>query len=106
MKTKLFYIIGIALVAQAVLLVQGGEQRFVHRTAGNAVVGAAVQICSLSGACQLPKPTDADGKIESMLAEDGYKALIVSVPDGYVKPDNYVNFDEGSYTLTITIELE
>ena len=79
---------------------------YVKDTAGNAVVGAAVQICSLSGACQLPKATDADGKIESMLAEDGYKALIVSVPAGYVKPADYVNFEEGSYTLTITIELE
>ncbi len=81
---------------------------YVKDTAGNAIAGAAVQICSLSGACQLPKVTDAEGKIESALVEDGYKALVISVPEGYVKPANdaYVNFDAGSYTLTITIELE
>ena len=81
---------------------------YVKNTAGEAVSGVGVQICALSGACQLPKNTDAEGKIESKLPEDGYKALIVSVPAGYVKPagDAYVMFESGSYTLTITLELE
>ena len=79
---------------------------YVKNTAGEAISGVAVQICSLSGACQLPKVTDEEGKIESALVEDGYKALIISVPQGYVKPADYINFESDSYTLTITLELE
>jgi len=82
---------------------------YVKNTAGEAISGVGVQICSISDdgiGCLMPKPTDAEGKIESVLPEDRYKAILVSVPEGYVKPADYVNFEEGSYTLTITIELE
>lgn len=79
---------------------------YVKDAAGNAISGVAVQICSASGACQLPKETDSEGKIESQLTEDSYKALIVDAPAGYVKPADYIMFEAGSKTLTITLELE
>ena len=52
-------------------------------------------------------PTERIDKIESRLAEDGYKALIVSVPEGYVKPEptEYFYFEAGEYSLTVILEL-
>lgn len=95
-----------ATVTLAAAVVDPTYTVYVKNTAGEAISGVGVQICALSGACQLPKNTDAEGKIESELPEDGYKALIVSVPAGYVKPADYIMFESGSYTLTITLELE
>jgi uncharacterized surface anchored protein len=95
-----------ATVTLAAAVVNPTYTVYVKDAAGNAVADVAVQICSLSGACQIPKPTDAEGKIESELPEDGYKALIVEVPAGYVKPADYILFETGSYTLTIVLELE
>ena len=97
---------GAATVTLAAAVVNPTYTVYVKDTAGNAIADVAVQICALSGACQIPKPTDAEGKIESRLPEDSYKALIVSVPEGYVKPADYIMFESGSYTLTITLELE
>ena len=77
---------------------------YVKDAAGNAIEGVAVQLCSLSGACQLPKMTDAEGKIASALTPDSYKALIVSAPEGYVVPADYVMLDGN--TVTIVLELE
>ena len=79
---------------------------YVKNAAGEAISGVAVQICSASGACQLPKVTDAEGKIESRLTADSYKALILSAPEDYVVPADYIYFDAGNNTLTITLELK
>ncbi|MBR2929727.1 MAG: Ig-like domain-containing protein [Clostridia bacterium] len=77
---------------------------YVKDASGAPIKGAAVQICSLSGSCQLPKMTDDEGKIQSVLPSDGYKAKIVSAA-GYVLPtenEGYINFD--GETLTIVLE--
>ena len=75
---------------------------YVKDASGNPIAGAAVQICSLSGACQLPKLTDAEGKIESSLIEDSYKAIVISAPDAYEVSADYSYID--NYTVTIVLE--
>ncbi len=68
---------------------------------GNAVVGAMVQICS--DKC-LPGITDAEGVAKFVVAEDEYKASVLSA-EGYAvdTTENYY-FDDGSYELTITLQ--
>ena len=75
---------------------------YVKDASGNPIAGAAVQICSLSGACQLPKVTDEEGKIESSLIEDSYKAIVISAPDAYKVSADYSYID--NYTVTIVLE--
>ena len=75
---------------------------YVKDVNGNPIVGAAVQICSLSEACQYPKETDAEGKIESSLVEDSYKARVLSAPADYEVSKDYSYFD--NYTVTIVLK--
>lgn len=75
---------------------------YVKDASGNPIAGVGVQICSLSGACQLPKMTDAEGKIVSNLMADDYQAKITSAPDAYSYSAEY--FALTNNTVTIVLE--
>jgi hypothetical protein len=74
---------------------------YVKDASGNAIAGVGVQICSLSGACQLPKITDAEGKIVSNLAQDSYQAKITSAPDEYVYTAEYFILTDNTVTIIL-----
>ena len=74
---------------------------YVKDAGGNPIVGAAVQICDASGACQLPKNTDSEGKIESALKSDTYKAKVVSAPAGYVFTEDYFYLENNTVTIVL-----
>lgn len=70
--------------------------------AGNAVVGAMVQLCKDS--C-VPAVTDANGVATFTLPEDEYKASMLAMPAGYVYAGEADTFYfEGAYELTITLK--
>ncbi len=75
---------------------------YVKDASGNPIAGAAVQICSLAGACQLPKLTDSEGKIASPLESGDYKAMIVGAPEEYAYTDDY--FVLVGNTVTIVLQ--
>lgn len=74
---------------------------YVKDASGNPVAGAAVQICSLAGACQLPKTTDSEGKIASTLESGDYKAMIVSAPEQYAYTNEYFYLVNGTVTIVL-----
>ena len=70
--------------------------------AGNAVVGAMVQLCKDS--C-VPAVTDANGVATFTLPEDDYKASMLAMPAGYAYAGEADTFYfEGAYELTITLK--
>lgn len=85
---------------------------------GDAVVGAAVSICTVptdggEGTCSLPVATDANGvSTHANKKIDSYAAQVV-IPDGYSHADQYedasgsiiikVPFAEGATTITIEL---
>ena len=74
---------------------------YVEDASGNPISGVGVQICSLSGACQIPKMTDADGKIVSNLERDDYQAKIVSAPAAYNYTDAYYLLENNTVTIVL-----
>ena len=74
---------------------------YVKDASGNPIAGVGVQICSLSGACQLPKNTDSDGKIVSNLERGDYQAKIVSAPQGYEFTDEYFLLVNNTVTVVL-----
>ena len=74
---------------------------YVKDASGNPIAGAAVQICDASGACQLPKLTDASGKIESALKSDTYKAKVVSAPEAYAFTEDYFYLENNTVTIVL-----
>ena len=74
---------------------------YVKDANGSAISGVSVQICSLAGACQLPKVTDSEGKIESALAAGDYKAMVVSAPDQYTFTKDYFYLVDGTVTIVL-----
>lgn len=76
---------------------------YVKDEGGNAIANVGVQLCSDAG-CQLPKKTDADGKVVfEGLEEDNYKAQISSVPTGYFNPGESVKYPMVDKTAVITL---
>ncbi len=79
---------------------------------GNPIEGVSVQICH--NVCIPPQSTDENGVVKaSITSTERVKVCIVSAPDGFVIPEviaEYANtpihayFDEGEYTLTLTLE--
>ena len=70
---------------------------------GNPVAGAMVQLCKDS--C-VPGMTDAEGVATFTIAEDDYKASMLTMPAGYAyaeETDAYY-FADGSYELTIVLK--
>lgn len=74
---------------------------YVKDASGNPIAGAAVQICSLAGACQLPKTTDSEGKIASTLESGDYKAMIVGAPEQYAYTNEYFYLVNGTVTIVL-----
>ena len=68
---------------------------------GNPVAGAMVQICS--DKC-LPGITDAEGVAKFVVAEDEYKASVLSAEGYEVDTTENYYFDDGAYALTITLK--
>lgn len=71
--------------------------------AGNPVAGAMVQICKDS--C-VPGATDAEGVATFTVAEDDYKASMLTMPAGYEyaeETDAYY-FEDGAYEVTIVLK--
>ena len=68
---------------------------------GNPAVGAMVQICS--DKC-LPGITDAEGVAQFVVAEDEYKASVLSAEGYEVDTEKNYYFDDGSFELTITLK--
>lgn len=76
---------------------------YVKDESGNAIANVGVQLCSDAG-CQLPKKTDADGKVVfEGLEDDNYKAQISSVPQGYYNPGESVKYPMVDKTAVITL---
>ncbi len=76
---------------------------YVKDEGGNAIANVGVQLCSDAG-CQLPKKTDAEGKVVfEGLEEDNYKAQISSVPEGYYNPGESVKYPMVDKTAVITL---
>ncbi len=74
---------------------------YVKDASGNPIAGVMVQICDATGACQLPKPTDSNGKLESALKSDTYKAKVVSAPDAYAYTDDYFTLTDNTVTIVL-----
>lgn len=69
----------------------------------NPVEGAHVQLCSGEN-CQMPIPTDADGKVVFDVEDGDYYIKIVMVPAGFEAIDSIKwYFDEGSKTMTVNL---
>ena len=68
--------------------------------AGEAVVGAEVQLCDDEG-CRLPKFTGNDGKVVFTEVESNYKAQILAAA-GYVIDSRYHYFN-GQYEITVVL---
>ncbi len=68
---------------------------------GNAIAGAAVQLCKDS--C-LPGMTNAEGIATFRVVEDTYKVSFMTMPAGFEAEAEEFYFDEGSYELTITLK--
>lgn len=68
---------------------------------GNAIAGAAVQLCKDS--C-LPGMTNAEGIATFKIVEDTYKVSFMTMPAGFEAEAEEFYFDEGSYELTITLK--
>ncbi len=78
---------------------------------GAPVAGVSVQICH--DVCLLPADTDENGIMSKAFApKDKLKVSIAGVPDGYAVPeviyniagtDYHAEFEDGSYTITVTI---
>ena len=77
---------------------------YVKDASGNPIKDVRVQLCDATGACQLPKPTDAEGKIESALKPDIYQAKIVSAPAGYVYTSDYFTLTNNTVTIILVSE--
>lgn len=76
---------------------------YVKDESGNAIANVGVQLCSDTG-CQLPKKTDANGKVVfENLEDDNYKAQISSVPTGYYNPGESVKYPMVDKTAVITL---
>ena len=76
---------------------------------GNAISGVLVQICE-GGVCQTPVTTDANGKAVIRFNPSGeeLKARVLSVPTGYVRPDDvdadgYIHVSAGTTAITLTL---
>lgn len=71
---------------------------------GDAVVGAAVQMCDDNG-CKMPVPTDENGVVTFTYDPSNYHITIVECPAGYtVDPTQSFYFAEGSTELTVEIQ--
>ncbi|MBQ9151513.1 MAG: Ig-like domain-containing protein [Clostridia bacterium] len=70
---------------------------------GDAVVGAAVQMCDDNG-CKMPVPTDENGVATFTYDPSNYHITIVECPEGYTAdPAQEFYFEDGSYELTAVI---
>lgn len=73
------------------------------------VVGARVQMCKKgeSGVCVAYRnPTDENGESSMQIEEALFEAQVTFVPDGYTKPDGYVDFTgdaDSGFTVTIKV---
>ena len=72
---------------------------------GNPIAGALVQICH-GTVCRQAAPTNAEGKLSATFTPKGALKAMITEAEGYVFSDDYYNFAEGSYELTITLEAE
>ena len=70
---------------------------------GNPIGGAMVQLCKDS--C-VPGVTDAEGTASFTLAEDDYKASMLTMPAGfeYAEDTDAYYFEDGAYELTIVLK--
>ena len=79
---------------------------------GNPREGVSVQLCH--NVCIPPQPTDANGVVKAgITSTEKVKVNIVSIPEGFVIPEVigefagtpiHAYFDQGVYTLTLTLE--
>ena len=74
-------------------------------TDGNAVKGAWIMICK-GDACSVPVETDADGYARfPKITDEGRQAKIAYPVDGYVvDTTKYIDFEAGSFEMTIVLE--
>lgn len=72
---------------------------------GNPISGVMVQVCD-EGNCYAPSFTNDEGIAEFRLAESSeYKTKIVTNPTGYEAVEtDYVHFEDGSTTVTLTVK--
>lgn len=70
---------------------------------GNPIASAMVQLCKDS--C-VPAVTDANGVASFTLAEDDYKAQMLTMPEGYeyAGEEDTFYFEDGSHELTIVLK--
>lgn len=79
----------------------------VKDTDGVKVVGAKVKLTTHGGAESAVAITDENGAVSLEIAAVAYvKAVVVEVPDGYVKPTKDTLFDEGATEATVTVEID
>ena len=70
---------------------------------GNAVEGAAVQMCDDKG-CKMPAATDANGVVTFTYDPSNYHVTVVECPEGYTcDPEQAFYFEGESTELTVTI---
>ena len=70
---------------------------------GNAVEGAAVQMCDDKG-CKMPAATDANGVVTFTYDPSNYHVTVVECPEGYTCDPEQAFYFEGEATeLTVTV---
>lgn len=89
----------------------GGEDKTAYtvtlKDANNQPVAGATLTLATRGFTSETLTTDADGKATASFKAVGYvKAKILTVPDGYVRPTDEVQFDDGKTELTISVALD
>lgn len=91
--------------------IPGGDDKTAYtvtlKDANNQPVAGATLTLATRGFTSETLTTDADGKATASFKAVGYvKAKIVTVPDGYVRPTDEVQFDDDKTELTISVALD
>ena len=74
---------------------------------GVKVAGAKVKLTTHGGKESAVATTNANGEVTLEIAAVAYvKAVVVEVPDGYVKPTKDVLFDEGATEAVVILEID
>ena len=72
---------------------------------GNAIKGVWIMVCK-GDMCSMPTETDADGYAKfPTITDEGRQAKIAYPVDGYVvDTETYIDFEPGSFEMTIVLE--
>ncbi len=90
---------------------EGGDDKTAYtvilKDANNQPVAGATLTLATRGFTSETLTTDAEGKATASLKAVGYvKAKVLTVPDGYIRPTDEVQFDDNKTELTISVALD